>query len=75
MLEVKKNNNNESSTSLLRRFKFKVRQSGVLSRAKAMRFNTRPLSKHKKKLQTLKRIKNTERKEYLYKLGKLKPKK
>ncbi|OHA14106.1 MAG: hypothetical protein A2909_02825 [Candidatus Tagabacteria bacterium RIFCSPLOWO2_01_FULL_39_11] len=72
MLEVKKNNNSESSVSLLRRFKFKTRQSGVLSRAKSIRYKLRPLSKYKRKQMALQKIKIKKQREHLRKLGKIK---
>jgi ribosomal protein S21 len=72
LLEVKKSNNSESTASLLRRFKFKIRQTGILTRAKSIRYRSKSLSKYKKKQAALQRIKNQEHYEYLRKLGKAK---
>jgi len=53
-LEVKRQEK-ESPRKLVRRFSQRVRQSGILKKARACQFWQRPLSKTKKKLQALRR--------------------
>ncbi|MEI6296083.1 MAG: hypothetical protein WCO84_00360 [bacterium] len=71
LIQVTKTNS-ESPTSLIRRFTKRVQESGVIRRAKSLRYNERKLSYYKKKMATLKRIKNREEIEKLKKLGKIK---
>lgn len=70
MLEVKKKER-ESTTNLIRRFSKRVRESGLVYRAKSLRFNARPKSKLKKKEEAIKKAKKEKRKTYLRKLGKI----
>lgn len=70
MLEVKKTDS-ESTANLIRRFSKKVRESGLVYRAKSLRFNARPKSKLKKKEEALKKAKKERRMAYLKKLGKI----
>ena len=70
IIEVQKKEN-ESTSSLMRRFSHKVQQSRNLMRARALRFKKRPksdLAKKKKALWRIAKIKETER---LRKLGKI----
>ena len=69
-IKVEKNSN-ENNTSLLRRFTKRVQGSGMLIRAKSMRFRNRPISEAKRKEQTLKKLKRAKERERLVKLGKL----
>jgi ribosomal protein S21 len=62
---------NENSTSVIRRFTKRVQQSGVLHRAKNLRYAQRDTSKQMKKRQTLKSLRRKEEREELIKLGKL----
>ena len=62
---------NENNTSLIRRFTKRVQASGLLPRAKSLRFRTRPVSETKKKQQTLKRLEKIKEREKLIKLGKI----
>jgi putative ubiquitin-RnfH superfamily antitoxin RatB of RatAB toxin-antitoxin module len=62
----------ESPTGLIRRFSKRVQESGVIRRAKSLRYNQRTLSVYKRKMAALKRLANRERIEKLKKLGKLK---
>lgn len=70
MVEVTKKEN-ESSASLIRRFTRKMQESGILSRAKGLRFKKRALSDLKKKEKALKKDKHKKKLEYLRKLGKI----
>ena len=60
-LEVKKQNR-ETSQSLVRRFARRVQQSGILLRAKKIRFREKPKSEQMKKRSALRR--EELRKEY-----------
>ncbi|MGM0482444.1 MAG: hypothetical protein ACQEP6_01085 [Patescibacteria group bacterium] len=64
-------NSNENNVALVRRFTKRVQGSGILPRAKSIRFRNRPLSETKKKQETLKRLKKAKERERLVKLGKL----
>lgn len=70
MIEVKRKDN-ETNTSLLRRFSKKIKESRVLKQAKALRFSSRKLSELKEKQRALKRIEKTKEAEKLRKLGKI----
>lgn len=72
-IEVKKQER-ENTQSLIRRFTRRVQQSGVLVRARKIRFRQRPKSRSAKKAAALRR--EELRKEYfkLRKLGKLEKK-
>ena len=63
--------NNENNTSLVRRFTKRVQGSGMLVRAKSIRFRKRPISKSKQKQQILRSIEKRKEREKLVKLGKL----
>jgi ribosomal protein S21 len=63
--------NNENNTSLIRRFTKRVQGSGMLPRAKSLRFRNRPISVAKRKQQTLKKLEKKKEREKLIKLGKL----
>lgn len=65
-------NEDESSTSILRRFTKRVQGSGVLPRVRAQRFFERPQSKYKRKTSVLKRLERREAFRELFKLGKTK---
>ena len=67
---VRKNKENENSSSLLKRFSQKMRSSGVVQKAKSVRFMERPLSKYKKKVERLRKLRRQEELERLKKLGK-----
>ncbi len=70
MIEVSKNEK-ETSSSLIRRFTRRMQQSSVLARARAGRFQIRPKSKLKEKIDALKRVKKQRRMTYMKKLGKI----
>ena len=63
--------NNETPASLIRRFTKRVQESGVVRRAKSLRYNERSKSAYKKKAGALKRIANRKEKDKLRRLGKL----
>ena len=69
MLEVKKNPN-EPISSLLRRFKNKVRQANILTMAKSKRHKQREISRALKKKSALKKIEAARKKEYARRWGK-----
>ena len=70
MVEVKKKDH-ESIEGLLRRFKKKVQQSGILIRARKRRYYQRPKNKRQRREDALKRQELRIEKDYLRKIGKL----
>ena len=70
LVEVKKKDG-ESFESLLRRFNRKIQQSGVLVRARKIRFHTPTKSKNLQRESALRRMANREKREELKKMGKL----
>lgn len=72
MVEVKKKEN-ESFESLLRRFNRKIQQSGVLVRARKIRFFEQPKSRNLQKVAARRRAQVRAQKEELKKLGKPMP--
>ena len=70
-LEVARNQN-ESTTSMLRRFTKKVQEAGILPRVRSIRYNSRKLSKYKVKQKTLKSLKRKAEIHELLKMGKMK---
>lgn len=65
-------NNNESSASVIRRFSRRFKSSGVLYKAKSLRYHTRSLSKNVQKNQALRVNKKKEYVDKMIKLGKMK---
>ncbi len=72
VVEVKKKDG-ESFESLLRRFNRKIQQSGVLIRARKIRFYTPVKSRNLQKEAARRRAKNRAEREELKKQGKLLP--
>lgn len=72
MIELKKKDK-ESTPNLLRRFTKKVRQSGVLLKARQGRFRIRHKSKLKKKNSALRRENLRQMRAEMVKLGKIEP--
>jgi len=70
-LEVKKQNR-ETNQSLIRRFTRSIQQSGILLRARRIRFKKREKSEQMKKRATLRREEKKKEYEKLKKLGKIK---
>lgn len=70
MVEVKLKEG-ESYESMLRRFTRKIQQSGVLIRARKLRFFQAPKSKALRRQSALKRAELREEREELKKLGKI----
>lgn len=62
---------NESGSSVLRRFTKRVQESGVLNKVRSIRYSGRTLSPYKVKKSTLERIRRRTEIEKLAKLGKL----
>ena len=69
-IEVKRDAT-ESSSSVLRRFSKRVQGSGIVRRAKSLRFTERPLSHYKKKKAALVKLERHAAYERLKKLGKV----
>lgn len=69
MVEVKKKDN-ESFESLLRRFNRKIQQSGVLVRARKIRFYESPKSRNLQKVAARRRAQIKQQKEELKKFSK-----
>lgn len=63
--------NNENTMGIIRRFTKRVQGSGVLRRARSVRYFDRPLSKLLRKKKALKSIEKRETREELIKLGKI----
>jgi ribosomal protein S21 len=64
-------NQNESASSVIRRFTKRVQDSGILPRVRSLKEASRTLSYYKKKKATLEVIKRRSDMEKLAKLGKL----
>jgi small subunit ribosomal protein S21 len=69
LVEVKKKEN-ESFESLLRRFNRKIQQSGVLVRARRIRFFEPPKSRNLQKVAARRRAESRAQKEELKRMGK-----
>lgn len=67
-IEVKKGEQ-ENSRSLLRRFTRRIQQSGILLRARKVRFREKEKSKREKRISALRRIRLSKEKEKLRKMG------
>ena len=63
--------NNETPSSLIRRFTKRVQESGIVRRAKSLRYNQRNLSYYKRKQAALTRISKRKETDKLKRLGKL----
>ncbi|MCH7597818.1 30S ribosomal protein S21 [Patescibacteria group bacterium] len=63
--------NNENTVGIIRRFTKRVQGSGILRRARSVRYFDRPLSKLLRKRKALKSISKKEILEELIKLGKI----
>lgn len=70
IIEVSKNAN-ESGVNLIRRFQKRTQESGVLNRARSVRYNDRPASKLSRKNSTIRNLKKRVEIERLKKLGKI----
>jgi ribosomal protein S21 len=70
IIEVTKNPN-ETSASIIRRFSKRMQGSGVLRKARSIRYKDRPESPFVKKKRALKRIARQTETERLRKLGKI----
>ena len=69
MVEVKKNIN-EPTSSVLRRFKNKIRQANIVAKAKSKQYKKREISKTLKKKIALRKIERFKQKEHLRRWGK-----
>lgn len=70
MVEVSRKKG-ETAESMLRRFSRRIRQSGVLVRAKKGRYHAPKMSKGQRQQDTLRKLRASEQREYLLKIGKL----
>ncbi len=70
-IEVRRESASEPNLSVLRRFSKRVQGAGILKRAKAERFASRPASHYKKKKSALVRLSRRAAYERLKKLGKI----
>jgi len=62
---------NENNLSVLRRFRNRIKTSGVLKKSRSVRFHARPESSFKQKKSRLRSIAKQEHRARLYKLGKI----
>lgn len=69
-VEVTKNNN-ETPSSIIRRFTKRVQESGIIKRAKSLRYNERAKSTYVQKKKTLKRLAKRSETARLRRLGKI----
>jgi ribosomal protein S21 len=65
------NKNNENSMNVIRRFTRRVNSSGILNRARSLRYHSRDFSDTVQKKQALRSLKRRGEVERLIKLGKL----
>jgi len=70
VIEISKNQN-ETNTSVIRRFTRRVQDSGILRRARSLRFNKRKQSDYAKKKSALVKIAKRKVFKKLLKLGKV----
>ena len=63
----------ENTSSLLRRFSKRVQTSGVVRRAKSIRFHARAVSKTKKRASALRRLNRQAEREEKERLGLIQP--
>jgi ribosomal protein S21 len=63
----------ESVEGMIRRFTKNVIEAGIIKEVKNRRFKGRNISERMKKVSALRRKKDRERREYLIKIGALKP--
>ena len=70
MVEVQRKDN-ESTSSLIRRFSHKLQQSGNLMRVRFLQFKKRPKTELSKKKGAIWRIERKKKMEHLRKLGKI----
>ena len=61
----------ESFESLLRRFKRKIQQSGILLQTRKIQYHERPKNRNKRRSDALRRLRITAEREYLKKIGRL----
>ncbi len=66
---------NENTASVLRRFSYKVRSSGILMQARKIQYREKPISRNMRKRMAVERLKKRAIIERLIKLGMLKEKK
>jgi len=62
---------NENAMSMLRRFRNRLKSSGVLNRVRSLRYHQRPKSNYVAKKGRIRAIERSKERERLYKLGKI----
>lgn len=68
-----KKSSTESTPSLIRRFSKRVQGSGVVRRAKSIRFHARTVSKNKRRDSALRRLAKQEKRQEMELLGLVQP--
>jgi len=68
-----KKHGSESTPSLIRRFSKRVQGSGVVRRAKGIRFHSRAISKNKRRESALRRLARQEKRQEMELLGLVQP--
>lgn len=66
-------NPNENSSTLIRRFSKRVQSSGIVRKAKSIRFHARAVSKNKRRASALRRIAKGETRAQMERLGLIQP--
>jgi len=69
-VEIKRGHN-ENTTSTIRKFTRRVQSTGILPRARSLRFWSRSTSKATARKQALRRLERQEKYEHLLKMGKI----
>jgi len=64
---------NESVPSMIRRFSKRMQGSGILRKAKSVRFHQRAISKNKRRDSALRRIEKGEKREEMARMGLIQP--
>ncbi|XKT74165.1 MAG: hypothetical protein ACJKTH_02290 [Patescibacteria group bacterium UBA2163] len=68
-----KKNSSENTMSLIRRFSKRVQGSGVVRRAKGIRFHQRAVSKNKRRDSALRRLAKQEKRQEMELMGLIQP--
>lgn len=68
-----KKHGTESTPSLIRRFSKRVQGSGIVRRAKSIRFHSRTVSKNKRRDSALRRLAKQEKRQEMELLGLVQP--
>lgn len=63
----------ESVPSMIRRFSKRVQGSGIIRKAKSVRFHQRTVSKNKRRIGALRRLEKNEKRDEMVRLGLIQP--